>query len=695
MFITAREKAILEFLIKKSGKHTELSIATFLHVSVRTIQRDLKNVEKIVEKFDLKIAKSVDNGLSIVGADQNIYRLIQELIKIKPVDLSVEERKLLSLIKLLGANGPLKLAPLAKALGVSITTLGTYLDDLADWVSNFGIQLVRKRGIGVEIIGSESSKRKALASFFLTYFNEELIENLLLISNEAIDSEQILFYFKKEYLQGIDEIVSSTISGIHSKLADSDYIGFLVQTCVSLQRIESDFRLQADEVDLQSLKESEEFSAIKALSGKVLETFSIVIGDVEMAFLAAVLKGSKLKEAESAYYDSVLIGRSLKRVIQDVSHQMNIDLTSDFSLFQGLMAHMEPSIFRVRQNMSTFNPLTDEIKKKYPLLFMAVSNSLAKEFKGISFPDDEVAYVVLHFGSALELRKEEIRIRALVVCPTGIGTSKMLASRIKKEVGEISSIDIASIKDMQTLDLKQYQIIISTVQLPLRSIEYVYVNPLLYEHDIEAINRYLGKHIKDFTRITSNTPEVKKPKQNKSNVSLQEFMNDLEISQKCIRTLLRNFSVYREKDSSTYEDCMKAMILECAKQGFVTDVEGVYHQLLHRESKGGLGIPNTHLAFYHCRHEGIQEMVFHIAHLKNPYKVKGMDGKQMDIHNLLLLLAPESLNQLELEIISIVSTTIVEDRESLMIFSSANESMIRSKLEKTFLNFLQNKFVKE
>lgn len=697
MLLTAREKAILELMIKKSGKHTALSIAHVLHVSVRTIHRDLKSIEKIVQTFDLQIDKSSDSGLTIMGANQNIYRLIQELVKVKPLDFSLEERRLVAFIQLLEADGPIKLAPLAKELGVSITTLGTDLDDLAEWLQDYGIHLDRKKGIGVEIDGSEAAKRKAIVNYFLIYFNEELIESLFVLSNDQLDSEKILFYLKKNYLKVIDEVVYEKINAIHIKLADSGYIAFLIQICISLQRIKQGFYLDEKEIDQESLKPTDEFHFIKELSLIFYKQFSISMSDTEIAFLVTVLRGSKVQKAESTYYESILIGRSIKKIIQDVSEQLNSDLTSDFSLYQGLMAHMEPSIFRIRKGLSSFNPLTDEIKKKYPLLFMAVSNSLIKEFKQIPFSEDEIAYIVLHFGSALELKKEEVEIHALIVCPTGIGTSKMLASRIKKEVPEITSTDVASLKDMQIINLNQYQIIISTVLLPLNGeFEYVYVNPLVYEKDIDAIYDYLGKHIQQITKQTSYPSQIKVTKSNVTTErSLDSFMQEIDECQSSIRTILRNLSVYRAKNDQPYQLFIKEMVMKCSGQGLITDVEKVYDQLMSRETKGGLGIPQTNMALFHCRHEGVREMTFHIAHLESPYQLMGMDTHEMEVHNLLLLLAPEKLNQLQLEIISMVSSLIVEDKESIMIFSTANEKIIRAKLEETFLNYLQNKFVKE
>ncbi len=82
MYITSREKSIIEQIIKISGKHTAFSIATSLNVSKRTIQRDLKSVERIVEQFGLKLARDSHQGLSIEGKNEQIFRLVQFLTTI-------------------------------------------------------------------------------------------------------------------------------------------------------------------------------------------------------------------------------------------------------------------------------------------------------------------------------------------------------------------------------------------------------------------------------------------------------------------------------------------------------------------------------------------------------------------------------------------------------------------------------------
>ncbi|WP_428910460.1 BglG family transcription antiterminator [Niallia sp. Krafla_26] len=697
MIMTAREKVIVELIVKNSGRHSVSSLAEYLRVSTRTVQRDLKSIEKTLEQFDLLIENT--SGLMIRGANQNIYRLIQELIHISPVDLSAEERRLLAFVTLFDASQPIKLAPLAKDLGVSVTTLGTDLDELTLWLQKYGVVLERKKGVGVELTGLEESKRKALVNYYLIYFNDELIENLFLLANNQAGDDKILYYLNKDYLRAIDKLVYPYINQIQLKLADADYIAFIIHICLSMQRTEREFHLSEQTIEKNQMKNWDEYSILIHIRDELHRIYSIKLNDVEITYLATILRGSKLVEPENTYYDRVLISRSVRKMIQDVSKQLNVDLSGDFSLFQGLMAHMEPTIYRMNLGTPSFNPLKEEIHDKYPILFMAVRTSVAQVFQNLVFSDDEIAYIVLHFGSALELKKEEVQIRALIVCPTGIGTSKMLASRIKNEIPEITSTDVVSIKEIYHKNWKDYQIILSTVLLPLQEkFEYVYVNPLLHEKDIQSIRDYLGTHIKEITKQTTYQSEFNLLSNNQKknqNLSLQRFMEEIDICQNAIRTLLRNFSVNRVKNEPTYEEFLWKIVKAEEDKGTVKTADPVFQQLKQRETKGGLGIPGTNMALFHCRHGNVKELTFRLAHLESPYRLLGMNGEEMDVHNILLLLAPELLNELQLEIISMVSTIIVESKENIMIFSAANEKMIRTKLEEAFLSFLQNKFEKE
>ncbi|MGD7025189.1 BglG family transcription antiterminator [Rossellomorea vietnamensis] len=695
MFITSREKSIIDLIIRTSGKHTVSTLSDYLHVSGRTIQRNLKSVEKILNEHDLELKRTTNEGLFIDGRNEQIFRLIQKLTDIVPTDETPLERKLHLLITLLDEGPYFKKQVLANQLGISTATLTVYLDELALWLSKFSVNLTRKRGVGVEVAATEANKRHALANFFLVHFYENIIESLYLIQKGQHLNDTVLGYFSPEYLLLADQAVNPVLDKAQSKLTDSDYTGLIVYICLTIQRIQSGFLLE--EMDITETRYDNEYRKMNRICDELVQTLSVPISSSDVHFLSVVLKGSKVQAADSIDYDSILLGQHIKNLIHDVSSKLNIDLSDDFSLYQGLIAHMEPSIFRLKQGMELFNPLTDEIKKKYPVLFLAVKNSLENRFKDIHFPEAEVAFVVLHFGSALVMNEEKVRIDAVVVCPTGIGTSKMLASRIQKEIVEINSVEILSLTDFQSADMRDYDIVISTVRLPFTDIDYILVNPLLSEKDIEFIHNYLQNNLEKLTRNDKYLKQFAREKERDQDErpKVRSLLQEIKEIHSSIESILDNYRFYRMEHTGSHFTVLGDMVTQAEKDGLLHNTDKVMHELRERERKGGLGIPNTNMGLFHCRSEGIQELIFQIAHLKEPCMIMGMDGAEMPMKSLLLMLAPENLNNREQEIVSLISTSLIEDEKSMMIYSSANGEMIRRKLEDLFLDYLQNNLVKE
>ena len=180
-----------------------------------------------------------------------------------------------------------------------------------------------------------------------------------------------------------------------------------------------------------------------------------------------------------------------------------------------------------------------------------------------------------------------------------------------------------------------------------------------------------------------------------SNGTIYEVLNQLKTVQKSIESIVTNFKVYKMQHVNDHEKVLAEMVITAQAEKHLTSAIDVLTSLRERERKGGLGIPGTGMGLFHCRDTNIQELIFQISHLHEPIMVKGMDGKDMYMKTLLLLLAPEELSVREQEIVSLISTSLIENSEAIMIFSSSNEEVIRTKLEAIFLHYLQTKIIKE
>ena len=111
----------------------------------------------------------------------------------------------------------------------------------------------------------------------------------------------------------------------------------------------------------------------------------------------------------------------------------------------------------------------------------------------VPVPDDEIGYIVIYFIASMEyLTKQSIEV--LVVCASGMGSSKMLRSRLEREFAEIGVEKIISLHKLSDEDLSRYDLIISTVPLDLADDKYICVSPLLNDRDKEETRKRI-KHL--------------------------------------------------------------------------------------------------------------------------------------------------------------------------------------------------------
>ncbi len=112
-----------------------------------------------------------------------------------------------------------------------------------------------------------------------------------------------------------------------------------------------------------------------------------------------------------------------------------------------------------------------------------------EQYIGKPIRSQEISYIALHFGAALKnIQKEAPPSHKIVlVCATGLGTSKMLVSQIKINI-DIEITQITSIRGINQIKHDEYDFIVSTINIPgLDSNDYIKVNPILTNSDYKQI----------------------------------------------------------------------------------------------------------------------------------------------------------------------------------------------------------------
>ena len=698
LYIQGRERKIIEILLNTNTIPIK-ELAQTLDVSVRTIHRDLKNVEEILNKFQLTLNKKSGIGINIDGLDEQKERLKMMLLNSHLTDYTPEERQAIIFAQLLNTNGPIKLFSLANELNVTTATISNDLDAIQPFFEKHHLHLVRKRGLGVQVVGNESDKRAALSSIISKYVNENdlislLRENIEKKSKSPIDSisNRLLGLVDRGKLIAVEKSVENIRKELPYELADSSYIGLVVHLALAIERLQKGENIHFDRAYLEELKGSQEYKFAKKLIHSLEKLFDMDIPNDEIGYITMHLRGAKLRYDTNFTVEesSIDLAIKAKELIQMVSEQVQTDLSDNGKLLKGLIAHLKPAIFRLKQGMNIKNPLLHEIERDFPELFSIISEGVKEVFPNIPFPKEEIGYLVLHFASQLLNVKENISLSALVVCSSGIGTSKMLASQIKQQVPEIQKVENRSLFEIEKLDLSNYDLIISTVPIQNIKEKYILTSPFLSKSDLQEIKNEIAKR-----KITIRN--TKKDKQEEFNRDIKEkrevifYIESVQTYSTIILELLKQFSAITVSNRNSMKEILIEACLRLNHKNLVSNVEIVVEELLKRESVGGLAIPNTRMALYHTRSEYVYKPSFHAIFLDDFITVKGMDDKDTKVDTLLLMLAPIEINEKAMEVLSFISSLMIQDDTSLDIFQSKNEEMISNFLSSQLFNFFKQK----
>ena len=701
MGLSAREIRLIEVLLRHPNGLTAGGIADRLNVSTRTVHRDLQPASNFLGSHDLRLVRQSGRGVSVEGSSEALEQALDSLREMGPVSLPPHERQLSLLSVLLMAEQPIKLRALASRLKVAIGTVSRDLDEMEGWLAEFGLSLVRKRGSGVEISGREGDRRRAIRHLISENLDETaLLSHLQELEEKAGTSsseraaggitEQLLGLIDEERLQRVKSLTQSMVRNLPYPIADDAFADFTIHVALMVERRLQGGDLAMDEEMLQRLQKMDEYAYARSLAGDIEENFDVTVPDEEIGYVTTHLRGTKLRENDALqdYFETsdLEVASQVKTLVHYVEDQTGVELAGDSSLYTGLLAHLERAIYRLRENLSIHNPLLEDVKEDYPALFELVSEGMEKVFVQERVPEEEVGFVAMHFGAALDRAQGSFPQLVLVLCSSGIATSKMLASRLENAFPQIQTIKNSSLFDLEELNLDGFDLVVSTVSLPAPDESYVQVQPFLPEDDLERIRDHLRNKSLEERRTNRAAFE-----------SLEIFggghekFHQMAEATQVIAELVDDAFLTRHEAGGSINEAVKLMCATLDDKDLISEPQSLEQGLLSRMELGGIGIPETTLALFHARDGSVERPSFSVHEFDEPLELEGLDGEIMQVRRSLLMVAPLSLSPVALEAISEISAAMVEQPKEREVFEAGSEGRIVEVLEGIFGRYLHNK----
>ena len=696
---STRAKEIIQILCSQTQYITIASIAEKLNISSRTILRELDEVEELLEKSGVKLDKKTNRGLYIKGSideKASVLKLLEVLGENKI--FTPQERQSIILSELLQKQEPAKLFYFTKIFDVSEGTISRDLDGLDAWLKQYDLKLIRKPGLGVYVEGAEASIRKATINLIYENIDQNDLHNFIKEKFKMVSQSQLGIQVKmrNRLLNLIDnDTVSQLEALIHEiesilgySLADSAYVGLVVHLALAVQRIRNCEKITIEKSYLNEVRQKPEFRVAEHLGRSIEKILAIEIPEDEIAYITMHIIGSKNRDVVNEQQGSGTSGYELVRLAREIirvaERESNCYLEQNHKLLVGLVNHLGPAINRLKMNMDIRNPLLNEIKAFYPHI-IEISKKCAQLIENhyhVKIPESEIGYIALHLGAAIE--KKEVGdkgiYKAAVACPSGIGASRMLASRIENEYENIVISDVVSTIKLEDYILKAKEIdfIISTVPIQKVSLPVVVVAPLLTLADRLKLDKFL----KDFEAL-----EESSTKEKRSTVDLKSKLIQLSKYSETIIEILDNFFIEENSEAESIKELIHfASVRLCNEPEKQLQMQ---QELANRENQGNTRISGKEFVLIHCRSEAADRIQLGVIRLREPIIYTNQRNEQEKVFFAVIMVAPYETSKESLEVVGEISRLLIEKSNVLRLFKEGSKQAVDEEL-----SFRLNRFYK-
>lgn len=483
--LSQRQIQILNLLGEKQGFMTIAELAKQFDVSQRTIQYDLEGIEDEADRFDYKVYRNKSEGVKVENSGTQLSEGNASTV-IPTVHYTKDERVLSIMLKLFESDLPISSKTLAELMNVSRRTIVDDLKVVQEWLNSYDLELNYIKNKGFNIQGDEDNYRKAYANRIKVYFK-----------NAVPFAEANLF--SEDDLKRVRQTVIQTLSEAQYHLVQSAVDGLIYHVLIALQRLKEDFSFDIPQTEINKLSHTSQYQIALKMKANLEKAFEIEFPQSEAIFITLHLLGSKVSDEDNPGNNSEL-ERLVNQLIEQVSIVLCIDLTNDRKLINSLLIHIKPALHRLKFEMTQKNPLKDEIYERYYNLVEAIEShiELLEQPYNVQFSSDELAFIAIHFASSIERvsTQENNKIKVVLLCGSGIGTSQLLKSKLANTYPELDIADAYSVYQINENQLLNEKVdyIISTVPFEINSIPVIQVDPFLNKTSRDKLNQMINQY---------------------------------------------------------------------------------------------------------------------------------------------------------------------------------------------------------
>lgn len=485
---------IISILVKSGRFMTSKELAQIIGVSSKTIYR---GVNEINQAYSFPIIKS-ERGKGYL-LDYEKYLELNGGFCEKPhlmIQSPLERRNKVIIKLLFSAPLSININSVYAPYYVSAELMRQDLLTISKMLDKYNLALVHQ-GNYVVIKGEEENIRKAINSALIQSkaMNTESISDL---ANEFED----LSVYDNQFLTTQMEWIQKSL---HTTIPYPYNVNIFSHLYILIKRFRSGKTVQhRNEVQVgskyHSLKESNSIfwkvsnDVIRNTADYVHRKIPIAESYYLLEYLISMRYNHDFAIDDKTLADAkCLANYYIKGFDLDITNPKTQALKSD------LISHIRPMYNRLNNHIIIANKLLDDIKSEYREMFGKLKTLSSKAYRRQCLPwkisDDEIGFLTLYFAKYFE--ETNFTKKAIVMCASGIGTSKLLYAKIHKNFPDLDLIGTISKNEYEKNYTKysDLDLIISTIPILPQNHEQVILSSAMFNaQDKNRLSRYLNEN---------------------------------------------------------------------------------------------------------------------------------------------------------------------------------------------------------
>lgn len=472
-----RQKTFLEYLVKQKTLTSLKVYADIFNVSTRTISSDLKLLEPFIDNLGFEIIRHSSKGIEVKNStkargkevidkkDENNFRMNEVL-----------ERLLFN-------QETVTINNLAAEYYVSQTSIVNDMYQIRQFIADTDVKLISGH-TGTFLSGSEFEIQQLYSKYLSKSIYSQKTKSPFEYCTEVL----------KHYCDpNIVDVVNKEIRTLEfsNLVTPNQYytIDVLISLVVLVERCSKSHHLEKDEKKylVEQIQMLPNYLIASELLSNISGQLSASFHQEDIFYFSSILIADRVEYKYSEIQiNNTEIHTFITKVIQELEANLNTKINSNY-IKEQLLRHVKAMVYRLKNRIKITNPLLEEIKNEYRVLFNTIwlIINANEDTLGIKITEDEVGFLLIYFQTAIE---QQLHIKkVLVICPNGVATSQLIVVKLKNVLPPLDIIEVASLNKLSGAELQYFDFIVSTVNIQETSIPVVQVSALLTDLDLNNI----------------------------------------------------------------------------------------------------------------------------------------------------------------------------------------------------------------